>query len=157
MVLISIVIGLESKDIQDELPELQGGSCEIYDVYDSLEKLCKIVRFTNAAFFKGDRMRSYKVLAEALELFMSMGNQKALGVANNNLGTMVLQEQMEKSSATAESDDVYFAGVKYFEEAIRIGTFEYQNADFDDDRGDYVTQLANRYFNRGIFYIVNRK
>lgn len=66
----------------------------------------------------------------------------ALGVANNNLGTMVLQEQMERSSATAKSDEVYFAGMKYFEEAIRIGTFEYQNADFDDSRGDYVKQVC---------------
>ena len=33
-------------------------------------------------------------------------------------------------------------GIKYFDEAIRIGTFEYQNADFDDDnRGDFVKQV----------------
>ena len=31
-----------------------------------------------------------------------------------------------------------------------------QNAPFDYARGDSVKQLANRYFNRGMFYIVNR-
>ncbi|CAB9515800.1 expressed unknown protein [Seminavis robusta] len=156
LTLIAIVKSIQSKTLADELPELSGGSCEIYDVYESLGQLCKIVRFTNAAFFKGDRTRSYKVLEDALDLFVKMGNQKALGVANNNLGTMVLQEQMERSSTTAQSDDVYYNGMKYFNEAIRIGTFEYQNADFDDARGDFVKQLANRYFNRGMFYIVNR-
>lgn len=69
---------------------------------------------------------------------------------------MVLQEQMERSSSTKRSDEVYFAGMKYFEEAIRIGTFEYQNAPDDETKGDFIKQLANRYFNRGMFYIVNR-
>lgn len=51
-------------------------SSEIFAVYDSLEKLCKIVRFSNAAFFKGDRTKSYRVMEDALELFVQMGNQK---------------------------------------------------------------------------------
>lgn len=48
LVLISIVKSIERKQLPDELPKLPGGSVEIYDVYDSLEKLCKIVRFTDA-------------------------------------------------------------------------------------------------------------
>ena len=43
----------------------------------------------------------------------------AIGVANNNLGTMVLQEQMEKSSTVAKNDEVYYKGIHYFDEAIR--------------------------------------
>ena len=81
----------------------------------------------------------------------------ALGVANNNLGTMVLKEQMERSSATKRNDEVYFTGMQYFAEAIRIGTYEYQNAPQDNTKGDFIKQLANRYFNRGMFYIFNRK
>ncbi|CAB9502209.1 expressed unknown protein [Seminavis robusta] len=157
LLLVGIVKNITANTIEDELPKLEGGSYEITNVYYSLEKLCKIVRFTNAAHYKGDRTKSYKVLEEALDLFNLMGNQKAVGVANNNLGTMVLQEQMERSSSTSRSAEVYQAGMKYFEETIRIGTFEYQNADFDDNRGDYVKQLANRYFNRGMFYIVNKQ
>lgn len=156
MVLIAIVKSIRTKNLGDELPALDGGSCEIYDVYESLEQLCKIVRFSNTAVLKGDRNKSYRIMEDALDLFVRMGNQKALGVANNNLGTMVLQEQMERSSVTNKSDEVFFNGMKYFEEAIRIGTFEYQNAEFDDERGNFVKQLANRYFNRGMFLIVNR-
>lgn len=55
---------------------------------------------------------------------------------------MVLQEQMEKSSTTAQNDEVYLQGIKYFDEAIRIGTFEYQNSDFNDERGDFVKQVS---------------
>jgi hypothetical protein len=146
LVLIAIVKSIQKKAVQDELPKLEGGSCEIYDVYESLEQLCKIVRFSNAAFL-GDRTRSYKVMEDALALFEKMENQKAVGVANNNvrvhqlallntctisalipfsgfpcmriqLGTMVLQEQMEKSSTTVRSDEVYFSGMKYFNEYV---------------------------------------
>lgn len=121
IVLVGIVRSIADKTLQDELPKLEGGSSEVFGVYASLEKLCKIVRFSNAAFFKGDRSKSYKVLEDALQLFEQMGNQKALGIANNNLGTMVLQEMMEKSSTAAGSDDKYAAGKRYFEEAVRIG------------------------------------
>jgi hypothetical protein len=117
--LVGIVKSISSKTIEDELPQLEGGSCEIKDVYDSLEKLCKIVRFSNAAFFKGDRAKSYKVLEEALELFNNMNNQKAVGVANNNLGTMVLQEQMERSSTTARSAEVFQTGTRHVHENQR--------------------------------------
>jgi hypothetical protein len=147
LVLIAIVKSIQKKAVQDELPKLEGGSCEIYDVYESLEQLCKIVRFSNAAFL-GDRTRSYKVMEDALALFEKLENQKAVGVANNNvrvhqlshqnackrvssltpdpgfpclpiqLGTMVLQEQMEKSSTTVRSDEVYFSGMKYFNEYV---------------------------------------
>lgn len=85
LVLIAIVKSIQKKTLPDELPKLEGGSCEIYDVYESLEQLCKIVRFSNAAFLRGDRTRSYKVVEDALALFEKMENQKAVGVANNNV------------------------------------------------------------------------
>lgn len=49
---------------------------------------------------------------------------------------------MEKSSTTARNEEVYNAGVNYFSEAIRIGTYEYQNADWDDNRGEFVKQVC---------------
>ena len=49
---------------------------------------------------------------------------------------------MEKSSTTSRSKDVYVAGIKYFDEAIRVGTYEYQNADWDDNRGEFVKQVC---------------
>jgi hypothetical protein len=86
--LVGIVKSISDKTLTDELPLLQGGSCEIHDVYDSLEKLCKIVRFSNAAYFKGDRTKSYKVLQEALDLFVKMGNQKGRSKKNCRSSTL---------------------------------------------------------------------
>lgn len=37
--LVGIVKSIADKTLQDELPKLKGGSCEVYDVYESLEKL----------------------------------------------------------------------------------------------------------------------
>lgn len=90
-----------------------------------------------------------------MELFLKMGNQKALGVANNNLGAMVLQEMMEN---TTLDENNYFKGIRYFEEAIRIGSTEYESASDveDEEKGNYVKQLANRYFNRGMFFVINK-
>jgi hypothetical protein len=118
MVLTAIVKSIRQKTLGDDLPQLEGGSCEIYDVYESLEQLCKIVRFSTTAIQKGDRNKSYRIMEDALDLFVRMGNQKgafpwfvattggiearltqhcsvwvehtALGIANNNLGTVSL-------------------------------------------------------------------
>lgn len=38
---------------------------------------------------------------------------------------MVLQEQMEKSSVTVRSNEVYDNGIKYFDEAIRIVSMDH--------------------------------
>lgn len=60
MVLTAIVKSIRKKTLGDELPQLDGGSCEIYDMYESLEQLCKIVRFSNTALLKNDRGKSYR-------------------------------------------------------------------------------------------------
>jgi Mg-chelatase subunit ChlD len=87
------------------------------------------------------------------------------GVANNNLGTMVLQEQMESVGTDRLFDnslfgvcisEIYFVGIGYFDEAIRNGSFEYELAKDTDDKGPYAKQLSNRHFNRGMFLVVVR-
>ena len=80
MVLTAIVKSIRQKTLGDELPQLEGGSCEIYDMYESLEQLCKIVRFSNTAIVKGDRNKSYRIMEDALDLFLRMGNQKGVCV-----------------------------------------------------------------------------
>lgn len=68
---------------------------------------------------------------------------QAIGVANNNLGTMVLQEQMESHGTERLFDnslfgvcisEIYFVGIGYFNEAIRNGSFEYEIAKDTDDK-----------------------
>ena len=140
------------------------GSREVAFVHESFQRLMKVVRFANIAFFAGDRTKSFVSMEDALNLFSKLGNQKAIGVANNNLGTMVLQEQMEAHGTERLFDnslfgvcisEIYFVGSNYFNEAIRNGSFEYELAKDTDDKGPYAKQLANRYFNRGMFLVVS--
>ena len=69
LTLIEIVESIQNKTLGETLPKIYGGSWEIVSVYDSLEKLCKMVRFSNTVSFAGDRHKSYKIMQEALELF----------------------------------------------------------------------------------------
>lgn len=63
---------------------------------------------------------------------------------------------MEKSSTTSRSEEVYRRGIKHFDEAIRIGTYEYQNADWDDARGEFVKQVTSCGSLIGLHYIDRR-
>ncbi|CAB9497324.1 expressed unknown protein [Seminavis robusta] len=163
--LTKICKSIKDKSLRDDIPDVEGGSKEVSFVHESFQQLMKVVRFANTAFFAGDRTQSCHAMEDALALFMKLGNQKAIGVANNNLGTMVLQEQMESHGTDRLFDnsmfgicisEIYAVGISYFDEAIRHGSFEYEISKDTDDQGSYAKQLANRYFNRGMFLVVVR-
>jgi hypothetical protein len=61
------------------------GSWEVLNVTITMERLYKVIRSANAAFFAGDVERAYVVLKDALKLFKRLGNQKAIGVAVSGL------------------------------------------------------------------------
>ncbi|CAB9506181.1 expressed unknown protein [Seminavis robusta] len=163
--LTKIVKSIKNKSLREEIPDVQGGSREVSFVHESFQRLMKVVRFANTAFFAGDRTQSFHSMEDALNLFVKLGNQKAIGVANNNLGTMVLQEQMESFGTDRHFDnsmfgicisEIYNVGINYFDESIKNGSFEYELARDTEDMGPYAKQLANRHFNRGMFLVVVR-
>jgi hypothetical protein len=57
------------------------GSLEVLNVTITTERLYRVIRSANAAFFAGDVEKAYEVLKDALKLFKRLGNQKAIGVA----------------------------------------------------------------------------
>lgn len=72
-------------------------------------------------------------------------------MANNNLGTMVLQEQMESHGTERLFDnslfgicisEIYFTGIHYFDEAIKHGSFEYEISKETDDQASYAKQVC---------------
>ena len=83
--LTKIVKSIKNKSLRDEIPDVEGGSKEVSFVHESFQRLMKVVRFANTAFFAGDRTQSYHCMEDALSLFLKLGNQKAIGVANNNV------------------------------------------------------------------------
>ena len=59
-------------------------------MFGTFERLYKVIRFANSAFFAGDLDKAYSVLSDALSVFTQLDNKKAIAIANNNLGITML-------------------------------------------------------------------
>ena len=150
-----------------EFPEITcGGSSEISRVRFTFERLYKLVRAANMAFFMGDITLAYSTLEDALVLFKKLDNRKAIGIANNNLGNVMLTlyRAMKKTGAPTLCDmtrkKIIQKGCGYFRNAIDMG--EEALTKINDDEGFsvnyliFMQQLSNRYFNRAIFLLTVR-
>uniref|UniRef100_A0A7S4IG44 Uncharacterized protein n=1 Tax=Odontella aurita TaxID=265563 RepID=A0A7S4IG44_9STRA len=139
------------------------GSSEVSAVYETFSMLFKVVRFANAAFFSGDIEKAYWVLFDALRLFRSLDNKKAIGVASNNLGNCMLTmyRTMEGTKETEicglSKTDIIRKGTAYFRDAIKLGEEAYDK--FYEEQGwsgsclVFMQHLSSRYFNRAIFFL----
>lgn len=95
-VLLEFVTLINKKHTVFDIPPMQGGSREVNQVYASLSKLHKIVRFSNMAFFSGKMKSAYRLLVDALSLFRRADDEKAVGIASNNLGNTYVTLFMER-------------------------------------------------------------
>jgi hypothetical protein len=158
IVLLTIVQDINGRRIQDDFPTLDGGSREVQQVYMSLSKFYRLLRSSNIAFFAGNMTLAHKFASDALVLFQRAHDQKAIGIALNNLANTLFVMQREKVSPTrcrlVNSECVYEQAYHFYTQSIDIA-----QADYDADsvsRSDELTmlfaeQLANRHFNRGLF------
>eukprot|EP00592_Proboscia_alata_P029677 CAMPEP_0194443728 /NCGR_PEP_ID=MMETSP0176-20130528/126869_1 /TAXON_ID=216777 /ORGANISM="Proboscia alata, Strain PI-D3" /LENGTH=1495 /DNA_ID=CAMNT_0039270017 /DNA_START=354 /DNA_END=4842 /DNA_ORIENTATION=- len=165
--LLNLTRKINRGDIKHDLPGVKGESFEMKRVCDTFDKLYKIIRFANAAYFSGELDKAYAVLIHALDLFVQVENRKAIGIANNNLGDTMLtmyrvlkitqQEQIHGMS----KEDLISKGKEYFDEAINSG--EKAIAHINDEEGWstnyllFMQQLSNRYFNRALFLLTIRE
>ena len=140
---------------------MRGGSREVNQVYASLTKLHKIVRFSNMAFFSGKMKAAYNFLTDALRLFRSADDQKAIGIAANNLGNtcMAIRNQQISTNRCFRIDGkcVQNQALQFYDEAIASATNEcnvISNTENGDLKAKLAEQLANRYFNRGLFFLL---
>jgi uncharacterized protein YegL len=159
------VDSINEGDIQDDIPPMTGGSREVNQVYNSFAKLYKIVRLSNTAFFSGNIEWALKFLTDALKLYRNVDDKKAIGVALNNLGNTYLSLYLARKSGACccqvNGTCVKMVAHGCYDEAIEMATEEYEaavrdEAINDDTRSDYAFQLANRYFNRGVFLMLTR-
>lgn len=128
-----------------------------------MERLYKVIRSANTAFFAGDVETAYQVLREALQLFKRLGNTKAIGVACNNLGNTllaayrVLKKTKEKRICGFKKREIIAKGTSCFHEAIQQGEKAYD--EFYEKEGwspnclNFMQHLSNRYFNRAMFLL----
>jgi len=135
----------------------------VFAVNDTFSMLFKVVRFANTAFFSGDIEKAYWVLVDALRLFRKLKNDKAIGIASNNLGNCMLA-MYRTMQATGESEmcglskaDIISQGTAYFRDAIKLGEEAYDK--FYEEQGwsgsclVFMQHLSSRYFNRAIFLL----
>ncbi|CAB9503300.1 expressed unknown protein [Seminavis robusta] len=139
------------------------GSWEVLNVTCTMERLYKVIRSANAAFFAGDVETAYEVLKDALKLFKRLGNKKAIGVACNNLGNTLLaayrtlKATKQKRICGFKKKEIIAKGTACFHEAIQQGEKAYD--DFYEREGwspnclDFMQHLSNRYFNRAMFLL----
>lgn len=111
----------------------------------------------------GHLKKAYETLHDALALFEKVDNSKAIGIANNNLGNVMLTmyRTMLKMSVSAfggmSREQVIRRGCHYFKRSIDSG--EEALARINNEEGwseaylIFMQQLSNRYFNRAIFLL----
>ena len=162
IILLNIVMGVNSREIQDDLPPMKGGSREVTQVYNSFSRLFKIVRFSNTAFFSGNTLLAHKFLSDACCLFENVKDSKALAIASNNLGNAYMSLYKDKATNgrcyKIDGRCVRPAAEASYDKAVEIGLQDYQlslTADVENSvRAEYAQQLANRYFNRGMYFLL---
>jgi hypothetical protein len=160
MLLLLIIENVNAGSIEDDIPPMKGGSAEVNQVYNSFAKLFKIVRVSNSAFFSGNLKWASHFLNNALQLFRKVDDKKAIGIACNNLGNTILAIYCERATPNlcCKVDGVCLAsrGKELLDEAIKIGTQEFDKAKTDDEKADFAQQLANRRFNRALLLLLTQ-
>jgi len=153
-------------DIGEDLPESRVGnaygSLEVLNVKNTMERLYRTIQCANTAYFSGEVEVAYEVFKDALQLFTRLDNQKAMGVASNNLGVCMLT-LFRKMGAEADTIagmnrmQIIGLGMSHFHQAIQLGEKAYDK--FYETEGwspnclDFMQHLSNRYFNRAMFLL----
>lgn len=165
--LLRLVTKINKRELNDDFPEIYGRSSEVTKIHDTFERTYMVIRLANVAFFSGDLGKAYETLQNALALFTKLNNEKAIGIANNNLGNTMLSmyRTMKKTTAIEicglTQVEVIANGVSYFKSSIDRG--EDALAKIDQEEGwstnylVFMQQLSNRYFNRAVFLLAVKK
>ena len=150
-----------------EFPKLEKTrSSEVARVRDTFEKLHLLLRAANSAFLMGNLGKASSTLHDALALFQKLENSKAIGIANNNLGNVMLAmyRTMNKNSmptiAGLSRKQVISKGCTYFKSAIDSGEEALERINTTEGWSEnylvFMQQLSNRYFNRAMFLLTVR-
>jgi hypothetical protein len=101
--------------------------------------LFTLLRSANSAFYAGELELAHSILLDALRLFKRLGNKKAVGIANNNLGNVVfaMYNQMitnkQKRIGGLTRQQIVKNGMGYYLTSIQLGEELYD--EFQDQQG----------------------
>jgi hypothetical protein len=153
IVLLKVVQNINSGEIENDIPPLNGGSRELYQVYNSFSKLYKVMRISNTAFFSDKLNWAYHFLCDALQLFRKIGDEKAIGVACNNIGNTLFAMAVQGIKPEEEDTCNKHNALVYYNEAIEIGQREFDRATASELKADFAQRLADRLFNRSLYLL----
>lgn len=129
----------------------------MYQVYNTFSKLYKVVRVSNVAFFSGNLSWAYHFICDALKLFRKVGDNKAVGVACNNLGNtlhaMVRESRDEKCFNLSSGSCAVATALSHYDEAVTIAEREFEEESEAEAKAEFAHQLSDRTFNRGLFLL----
>ena len=143
------------------------GSRELREFANTMDTLYKVVRCVNSAYYSGDLHKAFFVMLDSLKLFRRLNNKKAIGVACNNLGNILfvalrrMQQDGETKMFGYTQEAIVSKGIEWHNEAIKLGEKLYD--EFYEYEGwtpgclSFMQHLSNRYFNRGMLFLVARK
>jgi hypothetical protein len=148
-----MVRNINQGNLDEGITPLHGGSREVTQVYNSFASLFRIVRVSKTSFYSGDIEWASHVVYDAINLFRKLGDEKATGIACNNMGNILFSlSSTGKISSTVQSIKFKVEdAAEYYDEAIRIGCKELENASSDCLRTKFAEQLADRCMNRAMY------
>ena len=156
MIKLSNIVKNTKKGEYDNISPLEGGCKEVQVVYNTFAKLNKIVRISNTSFFSGKLDMAHHFMSDALTLYRKINDRKAIGVTCNNLANTLFAIQMERL------DDVHCCNeenICYINQTLALydEAMSYSQEDFDEakehSKVEYAIQLADRLFNRGLYFL----
>ncbi|KAG7350669.1 hypothetical protein IV203_010029 [Nitzschia inconspicua] len=154
--LLNIVIEV-NRDGSENLPPLNGGCKEIHGVYNTFSKFNKVVRVSNTAFFGNDLEMAHHFVRDALTLFRSVHDSKAIGIACNNLANTLFAIRFEQANQVQCCENEHYCSItealQLYDEAVLSAQHEFEGAADDSEKASFATQLSDRLFNRGLFLL----
>ncbi|KAL3919346.1 MAG: hypothetical protein SGILL_003797 [Bacillariaceae sp.] len=155
--LLNIVVDSNRKGGSENLPPLEEGCREVQGVYNTFSKFNKIVRVSNTAFFSGDLDMAHHFVTEALALFRAVNDQKAIGIACNNLANTLFAIRFEQGDEMECCDDETTCSIAetlaLYDEAVSSARNSFEEALDDSTKAAFAMQLSDRLFNRGLFLV----
>lgn len=156
--LLKIVSSTNKGEFVDSIPPLDGGCKEVQAVYNTFAKLTKIVRVSNTAFFSGNLEMAHHFVSDALSLYRKINDQKAIGIACNNLANTLFAmryEQMDNVHCCEGSADActITEALALYDEAVELGSIVFNDTPEGDLKVNYAIQLSDRLFNRGLYLL----
>lgn len=101
----------------------------------------------------------FSMISDALKLFRKIGDEKAIGIACNNLGN-TLHAVCKQQKLVGECCNripgicALKMALQHYDESISIAGNHLEEAFSDERKAEFTQQLADRIFNRAMFLLL---